>query len=130
MKKRLKLFRKSLGLTQGEFGKKIAMSDVAISHMESGRTALSGQNIKLICLTFGVREEWLREGKGEMMDEGVTLSGRERHLLELFYKLSPKAQQMVIEYTEKLLADEKALRGEEPETEKGERRADTSEKPV
>jgi transcriptional regulator with XRE-family HTH domain len=116
MKERLKKFRKTLGLTQGEFGKKIGMSDVAISYMESGRTALSEQNIRLICLTFGVREEWLREGKGEMLDDEALLSERERRLMELFRRLSPKAQQMIIEYAEKLLADEQAIRRDAAET--------------
>jgi transcriptional regulator with XRE-family HTH domain len=112
MKERLKQLRKSLGLTQGELGKKIGMSDVAISYMESGRTALSKQNIRLICLTFGVREEWLENGEGDMMDDEALLSEKEKRLLELFRKLSPKAQVMIIEYVEKLLSDEQALRGE------------------
>jgi transcriptional regulator with XRE-family HTH domain len=123
MKHRLKQFRKSIGLTQGEFGNRIGMSDVAISHMESGRTALSNQNLKLISLTFGIREEWLKDGRGEMLDENAQLSEREKHLLELFERLSPKAQQMVVEYVKKLLSDEEALRGDVTEPEKKERSA-------
>jgi transcriptional regulator with XRE-family HTH domain len=114
MKERLKKLRKSLGLTQGEFGKKIGMSDVAISYMESGRTALSGQNIKLICLTFGVRAEWLQDGNGDMMDEEAQLSDYERRLLALFRRLSPNARITLIEYTEKTVAIEAAARGETP----------------
>jgi transcriptional regulator with XRE-family HTH domain len=111
MKERLKQLRKSLGLTQSEFGGKIGMTDAAVSHMESGRTAISKQNIRLICLTFGVREEWLEMGNGEMLDDEALLSEKEKRLLELFRKLSPKAQAMIIEYVEKLLSDEQALRG-------------------
>jgi transcriptional regulator with XRE-family HTH domain len=113
MKDRLKQFRKSLRLTQREFGEKIGMSDVAISYMESGRTALSEQNIKLICLTFGIREEWLREGKGEMLDDGKDLlSEQEKHLLELFRKLSPRTCDLIIEYIKKVISDEQAIREE------------------
>jgi transcriptional regulator with XRE-family HTH domain len=114
MKDRLKQLRKTLGLTQGEFGEKIGMTDASVSHMESGRTAFSDQNVKLVCLTFGVNEEWLRKGKGEMLNDEALLSERERYLLEQFRKLSPKAQVMVVEYTEKLLADERGLREEAP----------------
>jgi transcriptional regulator with XRE-family HTH domain len=112
MKERLKILRKSLGLTQGEFGKKIGMSDVAISHMESGRTAFSDQNTKLICLTFGINEKWFREGSGEMMDEWAQLTLREQRLLAVFEKLSQTAQEMLIEYAEKLRSDEQTLRTE------------------
>jgi transcriptional regulator with XRE-family HTH domain len=110
MKTRLKQLRKNLGFTQGEFGKKIGMSDVAISYMESGRTALSEQNVKLICLTFGIREEWFRYGTGDMIDEEAELANDEKLLLEFFRKLSPTAQKMAINYVEQLIVYEKELR--------------------
>jgi transcriptional regulator with XRE-family HTH domain len=112
MKERLKLLRKSQNLTQCEFGKRIGMSDVAISYMESGRTALSEQNVKLICLTFRVREEWLRHGTGEMLEEEAQLSGDDQELLGLFHSLSPRARKLLIEYAAKLIADAQALREE------------------
>ena len=112
MKDRLKELRKTLGFTQGEFGKKIGMSDVAISHMESGRTAISRQNSQLICLTFGVRQEWLETGSGDMMEPEAEYSDYEKRLLEFFRRLSPKARRMLIEYAEKLADDEAALRGD------------------
>jgi transcriptional regulator with XRE-family HTH domain len=115
MKVRLKQLRKSLGLTQEEFGKRIGMSDVAISYMESGRTALSKQNTRLICLTFGVREEWLETGEGNMMDDEAQASEYERRLVELFRQLSPIAKKLVIEYIEKVISDEVILRKEKPE---------------
>jgi len=110
-KTRLKELRKHLGLTQGEFGKKLGMSDVAISYMESGKTTISDQNLNLICLTFGVNKEWLRDGEGEMMNEDALLSEKESRLMAFFECLSPKAMDMAIGYVEKLLADETAIRG-------------------
>ncbi|MDR1785615.1 MAG: helix-turn-helix domain-containing protein [Spirochaetaceae bacterium] len=109
MKERLKQLRKTLDLTQSAFGKKIGVSDVAISHMESGRTALSKQNVRLICLTFGVREEWFRSGAGDMLDQAAVLSAGEKRLLEVFRQLSPTARRMLIEYAEKLAADEREI---------------------
>jgi len=114
MKERLREIRKALGLSQAEFGKKIGMSNVAVSYMELGRTALSEQNIHLICLTFGVREEWFRSGLGDMLDEEARLSAGEKRLLEVFRQLSPIARRMLIEYGEKLAADERELRGGRP----------------
>ena len=111
MKERLKQLRKFLMLTQGEFGEKIGMTDASVSHMESGRTALSEQNIKLICLTFGARAEWIRNGEGDMMNDEALLSEKENRLLALFRRLSPKAREMLIEYAEKLRSDEAGLRG-------------------
>jgi hypothetical protein len=67
-------------------------------------------------LTFKVNEEWLREGTGDMMDDEVSLSDYEKRLLELFNELTPLARKMLIEYAEKLVADEKGLRGETPES--------------
>jgi transcriptional regulator with XRE-family HTH domain len=113
MKERLRQIRKVLGLSQAEFGKKIGMSNVAVSYMELGRTALSEQNIRLICLSFGVREEWFRTGRGDMLDEEAALSAGEKRLIEVFRRLSPAARRMLIEYGEKLLADEREIRGGE-----------------
>jgi hypothetical protein len=84
--------------------------------MESGRTAMSKQNIRLICLTFGVRETWLETGEGDMMDDEALLSDQERQLLDLFRRLSAKARILVIEYLEKVVSDEAALRGEAEES--------------
>jgi transcriptional regulator with XRE-family HTH domain len=119
MKDRLKELRRSLKLTQGEFGEKIGMTDASVSHMELGRTAMSKQNVRLISLVFGVREEWLEHGVGDMMNEAAILTDREKRLLELFRRLSPLAQRMLIEYAEKLFADERALHGPPSGEEKG-----------
>ncbi|MDR0556696.1 MAG: helix-turn-helix transcriptional regulator, partial [Treponema sp.] len=104
MKTRLKQLRKTLNLTQGEFGKKIGMSDVAISYMESGRTAINAQNVNLVCLTFGVSEQWLRSGEGEMfVDDDPALAD----ILETFRKLSPFSQDVIITLAHTLLEKER-----------------------
>jgi transcriptional regulator with XRE-family HTH domain len=156
---RITALRKHLGLNQTKFAQKIGVTSQHISMFEAGKAKLSETSINLICLTFGVRGEWLREGKGDMMDEEAMLSEWEKRLLELFRKLSPSAQKDFIEYVEKLVAlatNEAGLRGGSPEAPKqapgsttqppeapqeakgqestddgkGERRADTSAKPV
>jgi len=103
--------RKILGLTQRGLANELGLTNSAVSAIELGKAPLTEANIRLICLTFGVREEWLREGTGEMLKDD-RLSDKEKRLLELYSQLSSRAQDMLIEYAEKLLSDEKTLRGE------------------
>lgn len=72
MNERIKELRKSLKLTQAEFGKKIGVSDAAVSKMESGINTPSEITVKLICATFHVNYLWLTEGLGPMMEEEDT----------------------------------------------------------
>jgi len=67
---RLKELRKKhLHLTQSEFGKKIGLTDVAISRYEKGERNITQQVFVSICREFNVNEEWLRTGKGEMFNK-------------------------------------------------------------
>jgi transcriptional regulator with XRE-family HTH domain len=112
MNEKIAKIRQVLGLNQTQFAEKLGLTSANISSIERGKSKLTEQNIHLICLTFGVREEWLRDGKGEMLDDEALLSEYEKRLLDLFRRLSPIAQKLFIEYAQKLLADEQALRGE------------------
>ena len=64
MNERFKEVRKTLGLTQSEFGKSLGISNTAISKIEKGENNVSESNIISICREFGVNEEWLRTGAG------------------------------------------------------------------
>ena len=111
MNKRVIEIRKAMGLNQIEFAQKLGFTQANLSSIELGKTPLTETNINLICLSFGVRQEWLRHGNGEMLDNEALLSGQERRLLALFRELSPRARELLIEYAEKLIADEAALMG-------------------
>ena len=63
---RIKQLRKSLDLTQKEFGDRIGVKPNTIGTYEIGRNAPIDAVISLICREFGVSEEWLRTGDGEM----------------------------------------------------------------
>lgn len=63
---RLKKLRKSLGLTQGNFGNKIGVVQGFISDIEKGKKQPSDVVINAICASIGVKEDWLRYGVGEM----------------------------------------------------------------
>ena len=69
MNERIRTIRKTLGLTQGEFGEKIGVKANTITNYESGLRVPMDATIKAICNTYRVNEEWLRNGTGEMFVE-------------------------------------------------------------
>lgn len=70
MKKRLKLLRKSLNLTQKDFANSIGLkSSSAIGNIELGLIELSERNIDSICEKHNVNKEWLKTGNGNMFNE-------------------------------------------------------------
>jgi len=97
---RIRLVRKSLKLKQGVFARRIGLTQTALSMIELGRTALTEKNIKLICATFAVDENWLRTGQGEMFGPS---SPYEKELLEVFGKLSADGQEFILEMAQNLL---------------------------
>ena len=66
MNERIRLIRENLGLSRSAFGDRIGVSGDVINNLERGRIEIKDERIKLICTTFGIKEEWLREGTGEM----------------------------------------------------------------
>ena len=63
---RVKIIRKHFGLSQAQFAQKINRSPGFISDIETGKSRVSEQTIKAICLFSGVNKEWLVSGAGEM----------------------------------------------------------------
>lgn len=66
MNVRIKKIRESLGMTQEEFGKRIGSARNTIANYETGNRNPSNAVITSICREFGINEEWLRTGEGEM----------------------------------------------------------------
>lgn len=69
MNERIKKLRKHLDLTQQEFADRLSVKRGAIANYEIGRNEPTDAVISLICREFNVREEWLRNGTGEMFIE-------------------------------------------------------------
>jgi len=97
---RLRLVRKEIGLNQVDFANKIGLTQTSMSMIELGKASLTEKNIKLICATFAVDEDWLRNGTGEMF--GVE-SPYEKELLEVFSKLTEDTQEFILEMARNLL---------------------------
>lgn len=65
MNTRIANLRKSLSLTQDEFGKRIGLSRNFIWMVEKGERIPSDRTIQDICAEFHVNEVWLRTGAGD-----------------------------------------------------------------
>lgn len=66
MYKRIKEIRMAIGLSQSDFGKRIGVSRDTIANIEGNRSEIKDVFIKSICREYRVREEWLREGTGDI----------------------------------------------------------------
>jgi transcriptional regulator with XRE-family HTH domain len=104
---RIRLVRKTLGLNQGEFAQRIGLTQTALSMIELEKVTLTEKNIKLICATFVVEENWLRSGEGEMFGPA---SPYEKELLAVFSKLTPSTQEFILEMAQNLLRRQEGQR--------------------
>lgn len=116
MNERIKKLRKVLDLTQQEFADKIGMKQNTIATYEMGRSIPSDQTIRSIHREFGVSEEWLKNGIGEMFEKVPEEDAYSRAAadalrnndalaiegLKLYYSLSPEAKRAAEEYILKL----------------------------
>lgn len=66
MNERIKILRKTLGLSGEKFGEHLGVSRAAISNIEGGSRNVTDQMFKSICREFNVDETWLRTGEGDM----------------------------------------------------------------
>jgi len=66
LSKRIKKFRKYIDVSQAVFAFSLGVNQGHISKIERGLANPSNQLIKLICKTYEINEEWLREEKGNM----------------------------------------------------------------
>ena len=110
--KRINLLRKQLGMIQQDFANKIGVQRVTISWMEKEGNTITKQNIKIICDTFNVSENWLLNGEGEMfrpadepdildrLQQELKLTSQEMEIIRTFVELSPEQRRMGIEFVQ------------------------------
>ena len=63
---RFKFLRKQLKLSQEAFGQEIGLSRGEVNNIDRELTIPKDFTIQMICREFGVSEEWLRNGTGDM----------------------------------------------------------------
>lgn len=109
MKDRIREVREYFGLSMEKFGSRIGIGKASISLLESGKNNPSVQTITLICREFGVNEQWLRTGEGEMFEQTrasvldrlsteYDLSREQRSVIEAFLDLDPQERDVILKY--------------------------------
>nr|DAF72085.1 MAG TPA: helix-turn-helix XRE-family like protein [Caudoviricetes sp.] len=107
MNGRIKLIRKTLGISQRDFGKKIGISDTAVSKLESGERNPSEQTLKSICREFNVDYFWLTEGAD--VDMFMKLPNTLMEKLSERYNLNKKSQMVLKTYLEAPEGEKEAI---------------------
>ena len=67
--KRIKLLRQTIGDSQDVFGEKMGISKSGVSALESGTRKVNNKHIRMLQMSYGVNETWLRTGEGNMFIE-------------------------------------------------------------
>ena len=113
MKDRIREVREHFGLSMEKFGSRIGIGKASISLLESGKNNPSVQTIALICREFGVNEQWLRTGEGEMFEQTresvldrlaaeYSLDKEQVSVIEAFLDLDAKDRESVLKYFHKV----------------------------
>jgi len=98
---RIREFRKHLGLTQAEFGRKLGIVQGHLTGIESGRKSITKKTLKVICATYGVSEEWLKTGNGEMFAK--RLDKKANRVIGAFCELNFEFQDYIIMQIQSIL---------------------------
>lgn len=101
---RVKELRKFLKLSQEAFGKGLGVTGAGISKIESGDRNLTPQMTLLICQQFGVNEDWLKTGNGEMFNHTSIDNIKLDEALKIFQSLRPEFQDYALEQIKNLIA--------------------------
>jgi len=93
--RRIKELREKLGLNQREFSKLLSLSGGYIAGIEVNLRKVNDRLVKLIISQFGVNEDWLRHGNGEMF---IKKKANEKsiRILSLYNDLPPHFQDVIL----------------------------------
>lgn len=108
MQKRIKELRKTLNLTQTQFGNKIGTTRDSIAGYERG-SKISETTIRLICSVFDVNYFWLTEGTGDMFNafpetiidevvEEFKLNNDDKLLIETYLEMPDESRKEIMNF--------------------------------
>jgi transcriptional regulator with XRE-family HTH domain len=107
--RRIKELREKLGLNQRDFSTLLSLSGGYIAGIEVNLRKVNDRVIKLIIAEFGVNEDWLRFGNGEMFTKNKR-NAKAVRILSLWNDLPPHYQDVVLGTIELLRKANKAGR--------------------
>lgn len=119
MGNRIKILRKTLGLTQEEFGRKLGVSKNVIYNIEKEKIEIKDVLINHICEVYNANKCWIETGEGSMLSEVqddvkfAELSAKilknddefMKKVLFTFYSLTDEQRETVIEIAKGLVKD-------------------------
>lgn len=98
---RIKQVRQYLKLSQAKFAKNLCLSSGYIAGIELEKRRANNRIVRLISITYGVNEEWLKTGKGVMYDRAS--NARIEQTMKIFRELKPDFQDYVLRLMENLV---------------------------
>ncbi|MCI9078651.1 MAG: helix-turn-helix transcriptional regulator [Lachnospiraceae bacterium] len=114
---RFREIRNDYKLSQEEFGSRIGLSKSGISNIESGKRNVTDKHIKLLCSSFPINEEWLRNGTEpksvktpssvmEQLKKEFNLDEFVCNLVYEYLKLEPKQREVVRNFLSNVIKEE------------------------
>lgn len=121
---RVRSLRKELDLTMEEFASKLGVTRASISNIENGNRNLTSQMASSISNKFGISEDWLRTGSGEMRIKTINdsaakfaeengLGELEETLIREYLRLSENERNVFRRYLKNVVAEIKTAAVEE-----------------
>jgi transcriptional regulator with XRE-family HTH domain len=86
--------RHALDLSQAKFAETIRISKGYMASIEMGIRRVNDRIIKIISMTYGINEIWLKSGRGKMFDGADDF--KLNQVVSIFKKLDPLFQDYVI----------------------------------
>ncbi|WP_405157916.1 helix-turn-helix domain-containing protein [Paenibacillus sp. FSL H8-0283] len=102
MHDRIKAIREALKMSQREFGEHLGVSRDVISNLEYNRVPIKELMIKHICERYGVDENWLVTGDGNMFLSEWQSNKKLDEAIAIFKELQPEFQDFALEQIRKL----------------------------
>lgn len=140
---RIKLLRKELGMNQADFAAPLGLKQSTIGNYESGSRGVSDATILAICREYGVSEQWLRTGEGDVfasnqvpstivsnLAQEYDLDLMDQNLIAEYLKLDKQSREVLKGYIRRvfLVSDDEAAIREEVASYEAELRAEKGEK--
>ena len=103
---RIKEVRDFYGLTQQKFAERTKTKQSTVATYESGRNVPSDAVISLICREFNVREAWLRDGEGEMLEQRTRREDIALYLGKVSSGKASELEELILDLMAETTADE------------------------
>ncbi|MDR0550387.1 MAG: helix-turn-helix domain-containing protein [Spirochaetaceae bacterium] len=109
LNQRLRVLRKTMGMSQVQVAKQIPISSSYIAGLELGKRKANDRILKLICTTFSVNENWLRTGEGEIFSKQQQSNTDFIKLNSLYKELHPSFKKLILKEIESMLDIQQTL---------------------